>query len=55
MKKKAPGTFYMRQVDQAAFAFSVASALILTFATIVLLTVDHARLAQVAAQTAVAG
>lgn len=37
MKKPAVKTFYMRQADQAAFAFSLASALILSFAVVALL------------------
>jgi hypothetical protein len=37
MKKPPVKTFYMRQVDQAAFAFSIASSLILTIAVAALL------------------
>ena len=49
-----PKTFYMRQRDQAALAFSIAASLILMAATLALLTADHARLAEVAAQTVAA-
>ena len=37
MKRPDVKTFYMRQADQAAFALSLASALILSFAVIALL------------------
>ena len=41
MKKRSVKTFYMRQVDQAAFAFSIASSLILTIAVSALLAGAH--------------